>query len=298
MALILKILCGFGVAEIASALSLHAGGDREAARARQEGAAAVAVAVRGDRDGAAAPAHAVGARRRSISCSTRAITPRHDTAAIRAELCDEAIRLALAFGRASRRRGAAHARAGGADVPSRGAAAGARRRSRLAGAARGARSGALGSGARSRAAFSISIDRAPAPQLSELHVEAAIASRHCAAPSFAATDWATIEQLYDLLWQMRPTPIVALNRAIAVGQARGPSRGAGGARRDRGARSASTTIRSSRRRVAICCAARVVTSRRARSWSARWRWRATRPRRGSSRPRSPTAAEQSNLTIG
>src|SRR5581483_9433480 len=62
-------------------------------------------------------------------------------------------------------------------------------------------------------------------ELTEYHIEAAIAFKHCVAESFAATDWAGIVALYDLLWRERPTPIVALNRAIAVGQARGPDAG-------------------------------------------------------------------------
>jgi RNA polymerase sigma-70 factor (ECF subfamily) len=61
--------------------------------------------------------------------------------------------------------------------------------------------------------------------LTEYHLEAAIASLHCAAPSVAETDWGRIVELYDLLGQLRPSPMVALNRAIAVGEARGPEAG-------------------------------------------------------------------------
>jgi RNA polymerase sigma-70 factor (ECF subfamily) len=61
--------------------------------------------------------------------------------------------------------------------------------------------------------------------LSEYHLEAAIASLHCAAPSFAATDWPQILDLYDSLYRLKPSPIVALNRAIALGHARGPEEG-------------------------------------------------------------------------
>jgi RNA polymerase sigma-70 factor (ECF subfamily) len=57
------------------------------------------------------------------------------------------------------------------------------------------------------------------------HLEAAIAARHAAAASFAETDWLSIRKLYDLLLRMRPTPVVALNRAIAVGMAEGPELG-------------------------------------------------------------------------
>ena len=61
--------------------------------------------------------------------------------------------------------------------------------------------------------------------LSEYHLEAAIASRHCAAASVAETDWPGIVELYELLHALRPSPMVALNRAIAVGEARGAEAG-------------------------------------------------------------------------
>lgn len=43
--------------------------------------------------------------------------------------------------------------------------------------------------------------------------------------SWEATDWTEIVGLYDLLMQCRPTPVVALNRAVAVGFAAGPEAG-------------------------------------------------------------------------
>jgi RNA polymerase sigma-70 factor (ECF subfamily) len=62
-------------------------------------------------------------------------------------------------------------------------------------------------------------------ELTAWHLEAAIAARHAAADSFEATDWTSIRELYDLLLRLRPTPVVALNRAIAVGMAEGPEAG-------------------------------------------------------------------------
>jgi RNA polymerase sigma factor (sigma-70 family) len=62
-------------------------------------------------------------------------------------------------------------------------------------------------------------------ELSEFHLEAAIASLHSGTQAYGETDWRRIEELYDLLYRLKPTPIVALNRAIAVGQAQGPERG-------------------------------------------------------------------------
>ena len=54
---------------------------------------------------------------------------------------------------------------------------------------------------------------------------AAIAAVHSEAPSFEATDWAEILALYDLLIQLWPSPVVGLNRAVAVGFVRGPQAG-------------------------------------------------------------------------
>jgi RNA polymerase sigma-70 factor (ECF subfamily) len=54
---------------------------------------------------------------------------------------------------------------------------------------------------------------------------AAIAAVHDEAPVFAETDWTEIVALYDLLRQIWPSPVVALNRAVAVGFARGPAAG-------------------------------------------------------------------------
>jgi RNA polymerase sigma factor (sigma-70 family) len=62
-------------------------------------------------------------------------------------------------------------------------------------------------------------------ELTEYHLEAAIAAVHANAFRAEDTDWQMIISLYDQLMALRPTPIVALNRAIAVGQKEGPERG-------------------------------------------------------------------------
>jgi RNA polymerase sigma factor (sigma-70 family) len=62
-------------------------------------------------------------------------------------------------------------------------------------------------------------------ELTEYHVEAAIASVHARAPRAEDIDWQAIVQLYDTLMKIRPSPIVELNRAIAVAQSEGPERG-------------------------------------------------------------------------
>jgi RNA polymerase sigma factor (sigma-70 family) len=62
-------------------------------------------------------------------------------------------------------------------------------------------------------------------ELTAYHVEAAIASVHARALRAEDTDWETIVSLYDTLMIICPSPIVALNRAIAVAQNEGPERG-------------------------------------------------------------------------
>jgi RNA polymerase sigma factor (sigma-70 family) len=62
-------------------------------------------------------------------------------------------------------------------------------------------------------------------ELTEYHLEAAIAAVHARALCVGDTDWKTIVSLYDTLMTIRPSPIVALNRAIAVAQNEGPERG-------------------------------------------------------------------------
>jgi RNA polymerase sigma factor (sigma-70 family) len=56
-------------------------------------------------------------------------------------------------------------------------------------------------------------------------LEAAISAVHAAAPSWEATDWAEIVGLYDLLLERWPSPVVALNRAAALGFSLGPQAG-------------------------------------------------------------------------
>jgi RNA polymerase sigma factor (sigma-70 family) len=66
---------------------------------------------------------------------------------------------------------------------------------------------------------------ASGPELTAYHVEAAIAWVHAQAPSVDETDWRQIVGLYDTLMRIRPSPVVALNRAIAVAQHEGPEMG-------------------------------------------------------------------------
>ncbi|HET6214229.1 MAG TPA: DUF6596 domain-containing protein, partial [Micromonosporaceae bacterium] len=56
-------------------------------------------------------------------------------------------------------------------------------------------------------------------------VEAAIAAVHAEAPTWPATDWAEIVSLYDVLLGLWPSPVVELNRAVALGLRDGPKAG-------------------------------------------------------------------------
>jgi RNA polymerase sigma-70 factor, ECF subfamily len=62
-------------------------------------------------------------------------------------------------------------------------------------------------------------------QVGPYTLQAAIAAVHAEAPSADATNWAQIVALYDVLWQILPSPIVDLNRAVAVAMRDGPLAG-------------------------------------------------------------------------
>ena len=66
------------------------------------------------------------------------------------------------------------------------------------------------------------LDRASSGKISEFHIQAGIAACHCAAQSYEATDWKKILLLYDLLLEMNGSPVIALNRAVALGKVAGP----------------------------------------------------------------------------
>jgi len=62
-------------------------------------------------------------------------------------------------------------------------------------------------------------------ELSEYHLQAGIAACHCLANDYASTDWPQILSLYDQLTEIDGSPVVALNRAVAVAQIHGPKAG-------------------------------------------------------------------------
>jgi RNA polymerase sigma-70 factor (ECF subfamily) len=72
----------------------------------------------------------------------------------------------------------------------------------------------------------VALDRsASGDTISALHLEAGIAACHAAAPSWASTDWREIAGLYDELLALTQSPVVAVNRAIAVSRLDGPLSG-------------------------------------------------------------------------
>ncbi len=62
-------------------------------------------------------------------------------------------------------------------------------------------------------------------EVSTYHLEAGIAALHAMAPSVEATPWGEIAELYEKLHARKPSPVVALSRAIARAQVDGPARG-------------------------------------------------------------------------
>jgi RNA polymerase sigma-70 factor (ECF subfamily) len=62
-------------------------------------------------------------------------------------------------------------------------------------------------------------------EISAYHLQAGIAALHATSPSFADTDWPALLGLYDQLLAAAPSPVVALNRAIALSMVHGPEAG-------------------------------------------------------------------------
>jgi RNA polymerase sigma-70 factor (ECF subfamily) len=62
-------------------------------------------------------------------------------------------------------------------------------------------------------------------ELSAYHLQAGIAACHCAASDYESTDWQKILSLYDRLLELDDSPVIALNRAVAVANVHGPQAG-------------------------------------------------------------------------
>jgi RNA polymerase sigma-70 factor (ECF subfamily) len=74
-------------------------------------------------------------------------------------------------------------------------------------------------------AFGVASQRALGVVVGPYALQAAIGAVHASAASAEATDWAEIVGLYDVLARLQPTPVVALNRAVAVAMRDGPAAG-------------------------------------------------------------------------
>lgn len=62
-------------------------------------------------------------------------------------------------------------------------------------------------------------------EVSECHLQAGIAACHCSAADYASTDWTRILRHYDQLIRLKPSPMIELNRAVAVANVHGPQAG-------------------------------------------------------------------------
>ncbi len=68
-------------------------------------------------------------------------------------------------------------------------------------------------------------ESAAGAEISEYHLQAGIAACHATAINYESTDWARILSLYDRLIEFDDSPVVALNRAVAVANVHGPEMG-------------------------------------------------------------------------
>ncbi len=196
---------------------------------------------------------------------------------LRADLCAEAIRLAELLAAHPARRPARDARPARPDASRDRAAFGPHRRRRGPAAAGGAGPARSGTRGKSSRACGISRPRGTGGERHPLPLEAGIAACHCLAPGFAATDWRQIVALYDLLLEQDGSPIVALNRAVAVAQVDGPPRRAGGRSTASRSRRPGTLSPVSRRRRPVVAGGRRERPGRDPAFAGRWNWRRSPP---------------------
>ena len=220
--LVLHILCGFGVSEIASAfLSRH-----EAVKKRITRAKALLAGSKRlfELTGADFAERLSSVQRALYLLFNEGFHGSSKDAAVRVDLCDEAIRLAtLLLGNVATATPATFALCSlmclnAARLPARLEASGdlmqlleqdrSRWDERL-----------LSEGHRLLEAS------ASGSELTAYHLEAAIASLHMSACDAQQTPWREIVSLYEVLIRVRPSPVVALSRALAIAQCDGPARG-------------------------------------------------------------------------
>ena len=220
VALTLKLVGGFGVPEIARALLAEpAGVAQRLVRAKRQ--LRDTGAPFGLPDADALTARLASVQQTLYLLFTEGVAPTSGDALVRADIAAEALRLATALAEDGRTATpATHALRAlmllhAARLPARESADGAAVVLRDQDRARWDRQ-LIAEGVRS-------LDRAArGPDETRYHLEAAIAACHAVAPSFEATDWPAILALYDALAERWPSPMVALNRAVALGEVHGP----------------------------------------------------------------------------
>lgn len=222
VALVLHILCGFSVKEIAAAfLSTHAATEKRIMRAKKVLASTKRLFDFNDREFAA---RLCAVHRALYLLFNEGYHGASSESAVRVELCAEAMRLAaLLRDHALAATPATYALCAlmslhAARLPARVDASG--NLSSLFDQDRTRWDAHLVNEGKRLLERSAS-----GPDLTEYHVEAAIASVHAAAGRPEETNWVQIVSLYDTLMRIRPSPVVALNRAIAISQVDGPERG-------------------------------------------------------------------------
>ena len=222
LALILNILCGFGAPEIAGLLLTgRAAIEKRIARGKKALAAARRLFDLGD---AEFSARLATVQRALYLLFSEGYHGGSSGAAVRVELCEEAIRLvALLREHPPAATPTTHALAAlmclhAARLPARVDAAG--DLNTLVDQDRAQWDPAL-----IAEGLALLERSAAGDTVTAYHVEAAIAAAHASATTLDGTDWAAIVGLYDRLMALAPSPVVALSRAIAIGQRDGAARG-------------------------------------------------------------------------
>ena len=222
VALILHILCGFAVSEIASAfVSSEAAIEKRISRAKKVLSGSTHLFDLADAD---FTTRLSAVQRALYLLFNEGYHGAHAVCAVRTELCDDAMRLcALLRRNPLTSTPATHALCAlmclhAARLPARLDASGELRS--LFEQDRSLWNDALA--AEGRQLLDLS---ATGSELSEYHVEAALAAVHARARGERDTDWRMIVLLYDTLLTIRPSPVIALSRAIAIAQHEGPARG-------------------------------------------------------------------------
>jgi RNA polymerase sigma factor (sigma-70 family) len=222
VALVLNILCGFGAHEIASAfLSGRAAVEKRISRGKKVLASSRRLFDLADVEFAS---RLSAVRRALYLLFNEGYHGASGEAAVRVELCGEALRLtALLRGYPAAATPATDALAAlmclhAARLPARLDSAGDlnslvhQDRSRWD-------TGLLAEG------LALLERSAAGPEVTAYHIEAAIAAAHASARSVEETDWPAIVSLYDRLMELASSPVVALNRAIAIAERDGAERG-------------------------------------------------------------------------